>query len=76
MPKLVTEVADFTWNPSTGLFETLIFIRNTETGALEVADKFATPPRQFLLSYQRQTDAIALYRSAKRRDAVVAFPET
>jgi hypothetical protein len=76
LPKLVTEVAEFVWNPATGLFETLIYNKNSESGELEVHEKFASTPRVFLLSLERQNAAIAEYHRSNRGGKIVVFPET
>jgi len=75
LPKMVTEIAEFSWNRKTQHFETRIYVTDPNTGERELADAFATPPSVWLPSLDAQWEATVAYYTDTTNEKVVAIRE-
>ena len=73
MPKMVTELAEFLWNPRTQHFESRIYTTDPKTGERVLAEVYATPPSLWMKSLDKMWEATIPYYTDTTNQKVVSI---
>jgi hypothetical protein len=73
MPKMVTEIAEFSWNSKTQHFESRIYVTDPSTGERQLMAVYATPPSLWMQSLDNMWEATIPYYSDTTNEKVVSI---
>ena len=74
LAKMVTDVAEFTWNAQTQHFESRIYATDA-AGKRQLVSLYATPPHVFFAAFAAQTDAILAFEADDSSAKVIDFKQ-